>query len=78
MCVHARRARVCVSVYENEYCVKVFLEVQAVGDFSAQEVGDLSFKAGEILTVIDSRSVVLCKAKFYVVVAYCAAVMMVG
>lgn len=34
------------------------MEVQAVGDFSALETGDLSFKAGEILTVLDSRLVV--------------------
>ena len=47
----------------------MLLEVQAVGDFSAQEVGDLSFKAGEILTVIDSRLVVLFKAKFYIVIS---------
>lgn len=53
------------------------MEVQAVGDFSALEAGDLSFKAGEILTVIDSRLVMLIMAKLYVVFSY-AAVMMVG
>lgn len=43
------------------------MEVQAVGDFSALEAGDLSFKAGEILTVIDSRLVMLIMAKLYVI-----------
>ena len=41
------------------------MEVQAVGDFSALEAGDLSFKAGEILTVLDSRLVTLIMGKLY-------------
>lgn len=53
------------------------MEVQAVGDFLALEAGDLSFKAGEILTVIDSRLVTLITTKVYVVFSY-AVVMMVG
>lgn len=44
----------------------MLLEVQAVGDFSALEPGDLSFKAGEILTVLDSRLVMLIDAKLCV------------
>jgi len=31
------------------------MEVQAIGTFAAVEPGDISFKAGEILTVLDSR-----------------------
>ena len=45
----------------------MLLEVQAVGDFSALEAGDLSFKAGEILTVLDSRLVMLIDAKLCMV-----------
>ena len=30
-----------------------------IGDFTAEEKGDLGFKKGEILTIIDARSVLL-------------------
>ena len=54
------------------------MEVQAVGNFSALEAaGDLSFKAGEILTVLDSRLVILIMARLHVTFSY-AVMMMVG
>ena len=56
----------------------MLLEVQAVGDFSALEAGDLSFKAGEILTVLDSRLVMLVNAELYIVFFLYSAVMTDG